>query len=342
MMTSKEKFNLTLDTQRKLAPTRTEENAPSSLPLPKQIKGVGKGASLYFIGTATTILEWAGIRLMTDPNFLHAGDHVHLGPGITGTRLTNPAVNLEELPPIDIVLLSHYHADHFDEKVESSLRRDIPIVTTPHAYDHLSSKADGEAFTNVRALDHYETGTLAISSPIGLNVQSTLVPKIKVTAMPGKHVPPGPGHLFEKVNKLLSAVPPTNGWMVELGFEQASGEWKCGYRIYISGDTLLVDDLKEIPEHYKGKQIDLMLVHLGGTTIPGPHLPLLMITMDAKQGVALIQLINPELTIPIHFDDYDVFLSGLDEFKSMVETAGLNDKVVYLDRGDAFHFDVKV
>lgn len=43
------------------------------------------------------------------PNFLHAGDHVHLGPGVTGTRRTNPAVDLHELPRIDLVLLSHYH-----------------------------------------------------------------------------------------------------------------------------------------------------------------------------------------------------------------------------------------
>ena len=43
-------------------------------------------------------------------NFLHAGDHVHLGPGVTGTRLTNPAVDLHELPRIDLVCLSHYHA----------------------------------------------------------------------------------------------------------------------------------------------------------------------------------------------------------------------------------------
>jgi hypothetical protein len=29
-----------------------------------------ENASLYFVGTATTILEWEGVRLMTDPNFL--------------------------------------------------------------------------------------------------------------------------------------------------------------------------------------------------------------------------------------------------------------------------------
>lgn len=43
-------------------------------------------------------------------NFLHAGDHVHLGPGVTATRKTNPAVDLHDLPRIDLICLSHYHA----------------------------------------------------------------------------------------------------------------------------------------------------------------------------------------------------------------------------------------
>jgi hypothetical protein len=198
---------------------------------------------------------------MTDPNFLHTGDHVHLGPGVTATRVTDPAVDLEELPDIDVVLLSHYHADHFDEKVEASLRRSIPIITTPHAHAHLSHKpGDGESFTDVYPLDRFESGLVPIVAP-----QQQQKPCIKVTAMPGTHVPPGPAHIIEKANELLGAVPPTNGWMLELGHERDEGKggFECGYRIYISGDTLLVDELKEIPERYKGRQIDLMLIHLG-------------------------------------------------------------------------------
>lgn len=72
--------------------------------------------------------------------------------------------------------------------------------------------------------------------------------------------------------------------------------------IYISGDTLMVPELKEIPRRYSGQNIDLMLVHLGGTTIPSPSLPLLMVTMDATQGLELVRLINPDLTIPIHYE----------------------------------------
>ena len=64
----------------------------------------------------------------------------------------------------------------------------------------------------------------------------------------------------------------------------------------------MVNDLKQIPERYKGQNIDLMLAHLGGTTVPSPSLPILMVTMDAKQGVELVRLINPDLTIPIHYE----------------------------------------
>lgn len=70
--------------------------------------------------------------------------------------------------------------------------------------------------------------------------------------------------------------------MVELGYTSSTSsqgiedpEFKPSYKIYISGDTLLVDELKEIPQRFPG--IDLLLVHLGGTTIPGKGLPLLMV-----------------------------------------------------------------
>lgn len=131
--------------------------------------------------------------------------------------------------------------------------------------------------------------------------------------------------------------------MLELGSGiSGTSEFECGYRIYITGDTLLVDELREIPRRYEGQQIDLMLAHLGGTTIPSPSLgPLsLMVTMDAKQGLELIRLVLPETTIPIHYDDYDVFASSLEDFRRLVEEAGLQSRVVYLDRGDRYHFRV--
>ncbi|KAL9627569.1 MAG: hypothetical protein Q9204_006473, partial [Flavoplaca sp. TL-2023a] len=221
--------------------------------------------------------------------------------------------------------------DHFDTHVESSLRRSLPIITTPHAKSHLASKGDGEAFTDVYDLDFFEDCMVDIQG----NEKKAAV---KVTGMPGKHVPPG---VLGTLNEIVEAVPPTNGWMIELGYKNAEDEFKCGYRIYISGDTLLVPELHEIPTRYAGQNIDLMLIHLGGTTIPSPAVPLLMVTMDAEQGLGLVKLVGPDLTIPIHYDDYDVFLSPLEDFKKKMEEAGLQDKVVYLDRGDRFDFQVK-
>jgi L-ascorbate metabolism protein UlaG (beta-lactamase superfamily) len=332
------------------APTKDHTSVPDSLPGAKETKvhptnapNDATNASLFFVGTATTIIEWGGLRILTDPNFLHAGDHVHLGPGVSGTRQTNPAIDLEELPRIDVIFLSHYHEDHFDREVEEKLTKDIPIITTPHAHECLTSKGD-QSFTNVHALDFWETLVLDVEQEGSARGKRQ---SLKITGVPGKHVPPGALNI---ANEILHAVPPTNGWMIELGYSDVGskstsadddGGFENGYRIYISGDTLMVDELKEIPERYKGQNIDLMLIHLGGTTIPGPKMPLLMVTMDAKQGVQLMQLINPDLTIPIHYDDYDVFLSPLDDFKKAVHAAGLDSKVVYLDRKDQFKFNVR-
>jgi L-ascorbate metabolism protein UlaG (beta-lactamase superfamily) len=52
---------------------------------------------------------------------LHRGDHVHLAYGMTAARRTDPALELEALPPIDFVLLSHMHKDHFDREVDRSV-----------------------------------------------------------------------------------------------------------------------------------------------------------------------------------------------------------------------------
>ena len=317
------KASLTIDPSNKKAPTRdlhSSKTEKHSLPEPKASKShptrkdASNNASLFFVGTATTILEWEGIRLMTDPNFLHAGEHVHLGPGVTGTRQTNPAVDLHDLPHIDLVLLSHYHADHFDQKVEASLRRDLPIITTPHAYSHLTSKGEGESFTAVHAIDNWEAMFVDIKDSGGQQPNSTSRPRLRVVGMPGKHIGDG---LLSKANDILGAVPPTNGWILELGHtsttpskSSSEEDFNCGYRIYISGDTLFVNELTKISEMYThaGKPIDLMLIHLGGTTIPGPHMPLIMVTMDAQQGIQLIKLIQPDVTIPIHYEYVSCYL----------------------------------
>src|SRR4051794_35758252 len=131
--------------------------------------------SILFVGTATVILRYAGFTILTDPNFLHAGDHVHLGYGLTSRRLTDPAIELEELPPIDFVVLSHYHGDHFDHIVEERLQKDLPIITTEHAASELQAKG----FTATLALDTWDAVTIEKGEA-----------RVRLTSMPGQH---GPG-----------------------------------------------------------------------------------------------------------------------------------------------------
>ena len=128
--------------------------------------------SIFFVGTATVILRYAGFTILTDPNFLHAGDHVHLGYGLTAERLTNPALEIEQLPPLDFVVLSHYHGDHFDRIAEERLRKDVPIVTTEHAAGELKDKG----FTAPVALDTWDS--VAFEKGGG---------RLRITSMPGRH-----------------------------------------------------------------------------------------------------------------------------------------------------------
>ena len=83
--------------------------------------------------------------------------------------------------------------------MEASLRRDLPIITTPHAKAHLTSKEPGEAFTQVHALDFFQSMLVGVAQAGSARRK----PAFKVTGMPGKHVPPGP---LSVANDLLGAV----------------------------------------------------------------------------------------------------------------------------------------
>src|SRR5215211_7954731 len=149
------------------------------------------GDGVFFVGTATVLLRLGGFTILTDPNFLHAGEQVHLGYGLTSTRRTNPAVEIEDLPPLDLILLSHLHGDHFDRMAERKLNKAIPIVSTRHATSYLGKVG----FAKTHALKTWET----------IRVQKGRV-TLRLTAMPGTH---GPGPLG-------AVLPPVMGSMLEV------------------------------------------------------------------------------------------------------------------------------
>ena len=257
---------------------------------------------LTFIGTATVLVRYGGFTFLTDPNFLHRGDYAKLGYGLRSKRLTEPAMTIGDLPTLDFVVLSHHHGDHFDEVAAVELDKGLPIVSTPHA----ARKLRRQGFANAIALETWDSQTVTRGDR-----------SVRITAMPGKHAP-------QPLNALL---PPVMGSV--LAFSTAG---ESTFRMYVTGDTLLFDELGEIPRRFPG--IDLALVHLGGTRVLG-----VLVTMDAAQGVRALQIVRPTTAVPIHYHDYTVFKDPLSTFKEAVAAASLKTKVDYVAHGETYRFD---
>src|SRR5438309_6234807 len=91
-----------------------------SLPAEAALPDFANG-SVLFIGNATVLIRYAGFTILTDPTFIHMHEQVSIGYGMHSTRLTNPAVDIGDLPPLDLIVLSHFHGDHFDQVAEHDL-----------------------------------------------------------------------------------------------------------------------------------------------------------------------------------------------------------------------------
>lgn len=76
--------------------------------------------TLTWIGHATLLMQIQGVNILTDPHFSERASPVQwAGP----KRVVPPGIGLEDLPPIDIVIISH---DHYDSL-------DVPTVKQLHA-----------------------------------------------------------------------------------------------------------------------------------------------------------------------------------------------------------------
>lgn len=260
--------------------------------------------TVTFVGNATTLIAAGGLTVLTDPNFLHRGQHAYLGYGLMSRRLKEPALGVDELPPIDGVVLSHLHGDHWDRVAQRGLDRRLPIVTTPDAAQRLHRRGFARAVGLATWQQHAITRDAAT---------------VTVTSLPGRHAPVWSHRLL----------PPVMGTMLEF----ASGDRSRRRRLYISGDTLLIEELKQIPARCGG--MDLGVLHLGGTRLPaGGRLPFgLTVTLDGRRGAELVAMLKLPKMVPVHFDDYGVFASPLADFTAEMQRRGLADRILELPRG---------
>lgn len=135
------------DAQRVIHPLRPD---PASWP--------ADHITVAWLGHATVLMRVFDTWVITDP-VLGRRVGLSLGPAQIGVRrLTPPALRVADLPPIDLVLLSHAHFDHLDRPTLRRLSRKAVVVTAPNLTDLLTRFHDvrelrwGE-MTRVRDID---------------------------------------------------------------------------------------------------------------------------------------------------------------------------------------------
>jgi L-ascorbate metabolism protein UlaG (beta-lactamase superfamily) len=87
----------------------------------------GAAMKVTWIGHATVLVQADGVNILTDPVWSDT-----VGPfGIGPKRVAAPGVRFEDLPKIDVVLVSHNHYDHMDVATLQRLwERDRPVIVT--------------------------------------------------------------------------------------------------------------------------------------------------------------------------------------------------------------------
>lgn len=112
------------------------------------------GVDLLYVGHATVLIELDGVRVLTDPVLRMRVAHL---------RRRVPLPPLEELLPLDAVLISHAHHDHLDPP---SLRRIAPgpTVVAPDGCGRMLRRSGATEVVEVRAGDRLELEDIALEA----------------------------------------------------------------------------------------------------------------------------------------------------------------------------------
>jgi L-ascorbate metabolism protein UlaG (beta-lactamase superfamily) len=143
---------------------------PSINPLEAWRKKPSGGLRATWLGHSTVLIEIAGLRVLTDPVW---------GTRASPSRLAGPKrfqpvpVSLREMPPVDLVIVSHDHYDHLDyPTIRELAKRDVPFVTSLGVGAHL--EAWGVNPQLITELDWWESHSAARGA-------------LRITAAPSQH-----------------------------------------------------------------------------------------------------------------------------------------------------------
>jgi L-ascorbate metabolism protein UlaG (beta-lactamase superfamily) len=115
------------------------------------------GISLTWIGHSTFLINLEGTTILTDPVFSDKIGVDLLLTTVGPARFVPPALRAQDLPRLDLLLVSHAHMDHYDLPSLKSLPRDVPTIMARDT----SEFVDGLGFSRLQELDWGQTAEVA-------------------------------------------------------------------------------------------------------------------------------------------------------------------------------------
>lgn len=228
------------------------------------------------------------------------GQVIVIDPWLIANPKTPPAYKkLEALGKVDVILVTHAHADHFADAPALALMNQAQV------------RAPGDLNATLVAL-----GVLpaALAPRFNKGGTVTVAPGIKVTAVHAEHS-----------STLVWKNPATGKDETHSGGEPVGYvvELENGFRIYHAGDTAVFGDMKYIGERYKP---DLALVPIGGN-----------FTMDPEDAAyAVRELVKPKVVIPMHYGTNPLATGTASAFVGAMSGAAV--KVIVAEPGQPLLF----
>lgn len=231
----------------------------------------GDSIVVTFVNHSTFLIQTQGLNILTDPVWSERASPVpFLGP----KRMRPPGIRFEDLPKIDIVLLTHNHYDHLDIGTMKRLSADYrPIIYCPLGVGkYLERKGIG----NISEMDWWDE----------INIDSALT----LVCTPAQHFS-GRG-MFDRDRTLWSGF--------ALQTEKGS--------IYYSGDTGYGDFFAEIKKRIS--PIRLSFLPIGAYK---PQWFMADIHTSPADAVKVHQFLKSPVSIGMHFGTFPLADDGMEE-----------------------------
>jgi len=225
--------------------------------------------TVTWIGQATFLVQIDGINILTDPIFY---DLSYIFP-----RLVPAGITPEQLPRIDVVLISHDHRDHMEKNSMRALLLHKPTILAPLG---LGKRLSRWGFDKIS--EHNWNDKLSFATPSGK--------KIDFSFLPASH---WAGCNLFNINKSKFG-----SWMIEHDL----------HAIYFAGDSSYGKHFCEIGQQFESIQTALMPI----SPIEPRHL-VEHAHLDGKQAIQAFLDLNAQRFIPMHWGTFQFGTEQYDE-----------------------------